>query len=120
MDDGASPVSRSSPRFFVGLVSIAVAALIFRISYVLALRHHFPAPDGLYYHGAAVLMRGGHLFVNPFNGAPAAFHPPAWTVVLTIPPLLGENSQLSAQLLAACIGVATVIAIGFAGRRVSS
>lgn len=107
-------------RFHLALGAVSVGALIFRVAYVLAMRHHFSAPDGLYYHLAAVQLRNGHAFVNPFTLAPAAFHPPIWTLVLAIPPVLGHNGQLAAQLLAAGIGVLSVVAVGFAGRRITS
>ncbi len=104
----------------MSLAAVAAGALIFRVAYVLALRHHFPHPDGLYYHLAAVQLRHGHAFVNPFTGGPAAFHPPIWTLVLAVPAMLGHDGQLPPQLLAAAIGVVTVVAVGFAGRRVIS
>ena len=111
---------RDRPRFSLGLAVIVACALVFRLAYTLALRHRLPHFDGLYYHYAAVLLREGHAFVNPFNKVDAAFHPPLWTIALTIPPLLGWNSQLAAQVFACIVGATTVGVIGLAGRRVIS
>lgn len=116
-----APTRRESwPGFCPALAAIALGALIWRIAYDVALRHQFPAPDGLYYLGGARLIRHGRWFVNPFNGMPAAFHPPLWTLVLVIPRLLGADSTLSAQVFASLVGAMAVIAVGFAGRCITS
>jgi 4-amino-4-deoxy-L-arabinose transferase-like glycosyltransferase len=120
MAAGAPRRPRSWLGFYPLLTVIALGALIGRLAYDFALRHQFPAPDGLYYLIAARLNQHGRWFANPFTGTPAAFHPPLWTLVLTIPPFLGAKSTLYTQDFASLIGVATVVAVGFAGRRITS
>jgi 4-amino-4-deoxy-L-arabinose transferase-like glycosyltransferase len=116
----AGPRHQSVTRFHVVLGAIALAALIFRIAYVVALRHRGIAPDGVFYFYAAASVRQGHGFVNLLNGKQSAQHPPLWTLLLTIPALLGRSSILSAQVFSTFIGVATVVTVGFAGRRIGS
>ncbi len=99
---------------------IAVVALAIRLGYTLTLRNHPIHADGVYYYFAALALHGGHAFVNPFTGKDAAFHPPLWTLVLTAPSVLGRDSRLAAQVFASFIGTATVVAVGFAGRRIVS
>ena len=111
---------RSLPGFYPMLAVVAIAAFTFRLAYDIALKKRFPHPDGIYYIGAAKLLREGRGFVNPFRGTPAAFHPPGWTLVLTIPQFLGKHSVLSSQIFASLIGVMTVIVVGVAVRRITS
>jgi 4-amino-4-deoxy-L-arabinose transferase-like glycosyltransferase len=111
---------RSSAGFYPMLAVVAIAAFVFRLAYDIGLKKRFPHPDGVYYLGAAKLLREGRGFVNPFRGTPAAFHPPAWTLVLTIPQFLGKHSVLSSQIFASLIGVMTVIVVGIAARRITS
>lgn len=114
------PRRRPVTRFPIVLGAIVLGALIFRIAYIVALRHSTIAPDGFGYFFVASSVRHGHGFVNLLTGRPDANHPPAWPLTLTIPLWLGLATQLSAQVFAAFVGGATVLAVGIAGRRISS
>ena len=50
---------------------------------------------------------------------PSALHPPMWVSVLGITAFLGAHTYLPQQLVASAIGTGTVVAIGFAGRRIA-
>jgi 4-amino-4-deoxy-L-arabinose transferase-like glycosyltransferase len=118
-------VGRDARRFRVSLATIVVLGLALRLTYVIVQRDQPPSADGSYYLAAANLLADGKGFINPvsylirgISGA-AAQHPPAWTVLLAFPSVLGIESQLQHQIFACLVGAATVVVMGFAGRRLA-
>ncbi len=109
-----------SRRFVGGLAAIALAALAFRLVYVLALEGHAIAPDGFAYHFLAREISDGRGMQSLLTGKPTANHPPLWPLVLAVPHLLGRHSVLAAQLVACCVGTATIVVTGFVGRAIAS
>lgn len=117
----------SSRRWLRGLVAIAAVGLAIRLVYVLAFEN--PAAlvgDSNYYHDAANLLADGKGFIHPvfymqFLRGPiqAADHPPAYIVALAIPSRLGLRSVLDHQLFSCLLGTATVVVVGFTGRRMA-
>jgi 4-amino-4-deoxy-L-arabinose transferase-like glycosyltransferase len=117
-------------RFGRWLAAIAVVALALRTAYVLYAHAH-PLPgfaaqlfggvggDGVDYHGQALRNLQGHWFTASNGHAAVAQHPPAWILLLTLASALGAKSILSQQLFSAVVGTATVVAVGFAGRRIA-
>jgi 4-amino-4-deoxy-L-arabinose transferase-like glycosyltransferase len=109
-------------RFTTWLAVIVVAALVGRVAYVLWMRDRPVLADGFHYHFAAHYLADGLGFINPvtraLNGSDVAdaTHPPGWTVVLTLPTLLGLRSYLSHQVVACVVGAATVAMTGLAGK----
>jgi 4-amino-4-deoxy-L-arabinose transferase-like glycosyltransferase len=76
--------------------------------------------DGFAYTAASNQFANGHVFVNPYHPAlPTAIHPPVWPVVLGIIAFFGAHTWYQQQLVACVLGTGTVVAIGFAGRRIA-
>src|SRR5262249_51560233 len=107
---------------------------VWRIWYVAAVANpRTPNPafsDETWYHLQARLVADGWGFINPFGyyakvGTPAhhifasAFHPPAYTAFLAVPPRLGIDSVFSQRVVTALLGTATVFLIGLLGRRIA-
>jgi hypothetical protein len=88
--------------------------------YVLSVQHDWVGGDGFGYSLSARRVADGRGFLQVL-GPPRqdATHPPLWTLVLAIPHLLGRHSWLASQILACCIGAATVAVIGLATRRIA-
>jgi 4-amino-4-deoxy-L-arabinose transferase-like glycosyltransferase len=53
----------------------------------------------------------------PVENPPDAAVPPGWSVLLSIPTRFGLRSILSQQLFVCCIGAATIVMAGLAGRQ---
>ncbi len=111
------------------LAVLAVAALVLRVTYILFVRDHPLGPnggffqgvggDGVDYHYQALRNLDGHWFTMGDGKTAVALHPPGWTLVLTLVSALGFKTWLDHQMLGALIGSATVVAVGFAGRRIA-
>jgi 4-amino-4-deoxy-L-arabinose transferase-like glycosyltransferase len=114
-----------SDRFKVGLVLIAVGALLLRVTYVVIEAGNVVGGDGRYYHLIAGLIADGKGFIVPkayLNHGlvyPSATHPPAWPLTLAAAAVVGLRTTLEQQLFAGLIGTATVVVIAFAGRRLA-
>lgn len=127
------PGPGSNRQWFVRLAIIAAAGMTIRVVYILAFKNPSPlVGDGSYYHRAANLLANGHGFIQPdlyrfrFHLPPGAGHtsvadhPPAYIILLAVPSWFGLGSPLDHQLWSAMMGTATIVVIGFAGRRVAS
>ena len=96
-NDGGGPVLRR-----LGLVAVGAAA--WRIWYILGPvqdRVRWPTlSDEWFYHRQAELLADGHGFANPFllftqhRYEPTAFHPPLYTVFLSLPAKLGFTTHI--------------------------
>ena len=104
--------------YVLGLGLIALTGFGIRVAHVLATAEG-TSFDGAYYHFAANVLAEGGGFVNPWNGAPTALHPPAWPAVLALPSVLGLDTLLAHQLFACLVGAATVVLVGYAGRLIA-
>jgi 4-amino-4-deoxy-L-arabinose transferase-like glycosyltransferase len=115
---------RTSDRFRVGLGFIAFFGLLMRTLYVMVASGKLGG-DGRYYHAVSLLVADGKGFISPGPYAldgriiAAAPHPPAWPLTLTGAALVGLRSAFEQQLVACVIGTATIVIIGFAGRRIA-
>ncbi len=105
----------------MGLTAIGMVGLIGRLGYVIATRHDPVTGDGLYHYLGANLLVDGKGWVVPLGTKTAAdaHHPPVWRLVLAAPSLLGLRTIFEHQVLLALIGTATVVVVGFAGRRIA-
>ena len=70
--------------------------------------------DGSWYHLGANYLVDGHGFGDPYGllfgtTLPGADHPPAWTVTLSLPSLLGLRSFTQHRVFASLIGTATIL-----------
>ena len=97
--------------------------LVLRVLYLVNLRDRAVKGDGTYYHLLANMVATGKGFVYPTPGrlhyVKSAVHPPLWTLTLAPFDRLGMHSWLSHQVVAAFVGTATIIATGYAGRRIA-
>jgi 4-amino-4-deoxy-L-arabinose transferase-like glycosyltransferase len=122
-DEVDAPVDRTSDRTFTRrLLLIAAFGFVLRGVYILHLRDRTVKGDGITYHAVSNLVAAGKGFVYGFGGdqlLKTAEHPPLWEIVLAIFARLGLHSFLSQQLVAAFIGALTIIATGYAGRRIA-
>ena len=98
--------------------------LVLRLLYLFHLRDRLVDGDGAYYHLLANMVATGKGFVYPTPGrlhyVKSAVHPPLWTLTLALFDRLGMHSWLSHQVVAAFVGTATIIATGYAGRRIAT
>lgn len=120
------PLGASTPttarRFGVSLAAIAAGGAVVRFGYTIWARNQAVLSDGLHYSSAARYLADGRGFINPLalvmsgSDAPDAVHPPAWTSVLSVVALAGRRSDFDFKLVAATVGVATVVMVGLAAR----
>src|SRR5690606_1963384 len=112
-------------RWLLAVLAICVVALGLRIGYVVGWKQVDEiGGDAYYYHRSAQLLAEGEGFVHPFAfdegiRMPGADHPPAYTVVLALPSLLGFDTILSHQIFSSVLGVGTVALLAFTGRRMA-
>src|SRR4051794_39721427 len=111
----------SGRRFAFALAAIALAGLILRLTYVIAVRHDVVGGDGFGYALNALNLAHGKGFTEPFARAatPDAIHPPAWATVLMLPALFGLRTFLQLQVLACLVGTTSVVFIGMCGKRLA-
>ena len=107
------------------LALITLLGLAIRLIYILGFRYPMVAGgDAFYYHAGANLLAEGRGFIQPMDyfqqhwTVQAAEHPPLYILYLAIPSVLGLKSVLAHQLATCLLGVATVVLMGFAGRRI--
>ena len=119
------PCEPSGGSFDRLLPVIAALGLALRVAYLVVSRHTNLDGDGRYYHAIAGLLADGRGFIEP--GAYARFgrsiawapHPPLWPLLLSVPARLGLRTLLEQQVFAALVGTTTIIATGFAARRLA-
>jgi 4-amino-4-deoxy-L-arabinose transferase-like glycosyltransferase len=110
----------SSRRFRWQLALVAMAALAWRVGYVLVdKRNDPPAGDAIYYSAQARLIARGHWFIHPVTGGPAADHPPLTALLLAPADWLDRNSVLAQRLLVCTWGAAVVVLIAVLARRLA-
>ncbi len=109
------------------LALIAAGAFALRLVYIVFVRPHdtFLAPDAFLYHQGANLLSEGRGFIDPYEYLrrrvvkPAADHPPAYTLYLTIFSVLGLTTPLAHMIASAVLGTAAVAMVGLVGREVA-
>jgi hypothetical protein len=110
-------------RFLVGVLAIAAFGFATRVAYLVHLHGRRVDGDGNYYHVVSNLVAAGHGFVLPTTAAShyvrTAAHPPMWTLTLALFAWLGVDSFFSEQIVAAGVAAATIVVIGYAGRRIA-
>jgi len=117
----------------VWLALLAGVALVVRVANVLWWRPTVDgtapgqtlAGDAFFYHWQAKALAEGHGFVDPGSWrfldvlTPSAGHPPAYASYLGAWSLLGLDSITAHRLESCLLGVATVVVLGFLGRRLA-
>ena len=101
------------------MTAIATAGLVLRLVVIMAFDGRPIADDGFTFLVGAHDLVEGDGFINALDGSQDARNPPGWKVVLAVPILLGIDDPLAIQLYAGLLGVATVVAVGFLGRRIA-
>jgi 4-amino-4-deoxy-L-arabinose transferase-like glycosyltransferase len=114
---------RQTGAFSRNLLIVTLLALVGRIGYVLFVKRDnkdvFAEGDAFFYSSVAHNLGKGNFYVNPFNGTPAADHPPLTVLVLGPASAIFRDSILAQRLTMALIGAATVFVIGLIGRQVA-
>ena len=107
-------------RFAWTLTLITLGALLLRVVYVLVAKRDEPAMcDAIYYSAQAQEVADGGWFMHPDHPREAADHPPLTALTLAPISLLIPNELLAQRLFQTLIGAATVVVIGFLGRRLA-
>jgi len=113
-------------RFGASVAAIAAAGLAIRLGYVLVAKRDEPlSGDALAFFIQGHAVADGHGFANPgllaFRNVvqPAADHPPLFTLYLALFDVLGVTTPLGQRLAMVPLGVATIVVVGFVGRRVA-
>jgi len=111
-------------RFETKLLLIVLAALAWRVGYVLVTKRTAGVwGDAFGYHFGADLLAEGKGFIDPlryqFAGLtfPSAYHPPLYFVYLAAWGLIGLKSVLWQRLASCLLGAVTVGFVGYLGRR---
>jgi 4-amino-4-deoxy-L-arabinose transferase-like glycosyltransferase len=116
------------PRTFrARLALIVVAALAWRVAYVLVTKRHADVwGDAFSYHYGANLLADGKGFVDPlryeFTGGllfPSAAHPPLYVSYLATWSLVSLQSALWHRLASCLLGALTVALVGHLGRKLA-
>ncbi len=110
-------------RFALALGAIVLGALALRVVYTVAVTAH-PEDhpyDELYYVAQSDLVASGNGFAKPFEGVPAADHPPLTTLaVVPATAVFGVPGDTLPQRLTMCIvGAGVVGVLGLLGRRIA-
>jgi 4-amino-4-deoxy-L-arabinose transferase-like glycosyltransferase len=113
-------------RWLLILALIAAGGLALRLIYIhVHTQSISELSDAYYYHGGANLLAEGRGFIDSnflaLDGRelPAATHPPGYLVVLAAASLVGFKNFMAHEIWSAIIGTGTIVAIGFAGRRLA-
>ena len=103
-----------------GILAIAVVALAIRLAYVALVVGDDPvAGDAIYYSAQAEVITRGDFFDHPFNGEPAADHPPVTALLLALPSIGGGDPAFEQRVFMAFLGTLAVVAIAHLGRVVA-
>jgi 4-amino-4-deoxy-L-arabinose transferase-like glycosyltransferase len=115
------------PGFRLALLGIVAVGVALRVVYTLV-ESPWPPPgldDQFYFSALPKLLADGHGFVAPFKlyfdhvTVATAEHPPLYSVVLTLPALVGWESADAFRLAGAVFGAGTIALIGLLGRRLA-
>lgn len=116
----------SRRQFAVALGTVTLAALFWRVAYVLV-EHRDSGifGDAWAYHRGANLLADGHGFIDAFRydltglEKPSAAHPPLYTLYLAVWSLLGIDTPLGHRLVSTLLGAAAVLVVGLVARRLA-
>jgi len=120
---GDAPPALTRP-FVVWVLGFMALALALRLAYASASPIVGTGGDPVWYHGVANRLADGLGFTSPPGtgaavGAPTAFHPPLFPLVLAAGSELGLDSFRQHQAIGCLLGALTVGGIGLLARRVA-
>jgi 4-amino-4-deoxy-L-arabinose transferase-like glycosyltransferase len=112
-------------RFWRVLLLVVLAALAFRVGYVLLAKHDEPRlGDQIYYNVAADQLARGEWFTDPRDGSETAQHPPLTALALAPTSWVAERVDeggdhvLAQRLTMAVFGAGVVVLTALVGRTV--
>jgi 4-amino-4-deoxy-L-arabinose transferase-like glycosyltransferase len=115
------------PSFRLALLGIVAVGVVIRVVYTLV-ESPWPPPgldDQFYFSAMPKLLADGHGFVAPFKlyfdhvTVATAEHPPLYSVVLTLPALVGLDSADAFRLAGAVFGAGTIALVALIARRLA-
>jgi 4-amino-4-deoxy-L-arabinose transferase-like glycosyltransferase len=112
-------------RFWRALLLVVLAALAFRVGYVLLAKHDEPRlGDQIYYNVAADQLARGAWFTDPRDGSQTAQHPPLTALALAPTSWVAERIDaesdhvLAQRLTMAALGAGVVVLVAMVARTV--
>jgi len=116
---------RGDRRFVLGLLAIAVVALMVRVAFTLVVDPQVAeVSDAGAYHLLGTHLAEGRGYIRPFDLTllgevrPTAEYPPLLPAVVAVSALVGIEGVDGQQLVLCVLGTITVVVIGLLGRRV--
>jgi hypothetical protein len=116
---------RGDRRFVLGLLAIAVVALVVRVAFTLVVDPQVAeVSDAGAYHLLGAHLADGQGYIRPFDRTllgevrPTAEYPPLLPAVLAVAGLVGVDGVDGQQLVLCLLGTGTVVVVGLLGRRV--
>ena len=113
------PVSRGSPRFWLGVAAAVVLGAAVRFVYLFHAAPAWVLGDGFDYHLRALRLADGLGYTSALGnaGAETAQHPPAWVTLLAGVTEVGARSMRAHQITGLVIGLGVIVVAGLVGRR---
>jgi 4-amino-4-deoxy-L-arabinose transferase-like glycosyltransferase len=116
-----STKAEPTPRWFrPAVAAVTAVGFVWRLAYTLVAKRNdsflFDEGDSFFYSVVSTNLAHGQWFTVPFNGRPAADHPPLTVLVLTPASKLFENSVLAQRLTMTVIGTLAIVVIALLGR----
>jgi 4-amino-4-deoxy-L-arabinose transferase-like glycosyltransferase len=111
--------------FWRGVGAAAIGGLVVRVANAWTLPKTRFVTDATYYHVQANLLAKGHGFADPFiwqttgRVTPSAFHPPLFSLILSIASLFGGTSLLAHRIVTSVIGLITIVAVAVIARELA-
>jgi hypothetical protein len=119
-DDAVAPSRPPGRSFARNLLLVCLAALAVRAAFVLVEKPDEPAiGDAIYYDAQANVNADGDWFEHPFDGGPAADHPPLTAIAMTPVAFVFGEDILPKRLAMSVLGAGVVALIGLLARDVS-
>jgi len=115
--------SLPSAWFAAALMGLAVLGLLLRLWYADESLFTGTGGDPMWYHLIANRLADGLGYTNPgvggIAGSPTGFHPPLFSLVLSVGSLIGLRSFDDHQMIGCLLGALTIPVVGIIGRQVA-
>jgi 4-amino-4-deoxy-L-arabinose transferase-like glycosyltransferase len=116
-------VRAATRRFRWQLTGIGLAALAWRVLYVVHWKGHdehlVDEGDAFYYSAQAAQNAAGHLFRHPYVGGPSADHPPMTALLVTPVSWIDDHLVLAQRSVMILVGTLAVVVIALVARQVA-
>jgi 4-amino-4-deoxy-L-arabinose transferase-like glycosyltransferase len=119
-----STKAEPTPRWFrPAVAAVTAVGFVWRLAYTLVTKRNdsslFDEGDAFFYSIVSGNLAHGQWFTVPFDGRPAADHPPLTVLVLAPASRLFENSVLAQRLTMTVIGTIAIVVIALLGKAVA-